>query len=99
LALAPQVFSRFRRTKETKKMKKKALVALLVALSASGCTYRMTQGGPVPAGCCRHGDRLDVVMKPMSDPTKNDWRERCDRMGGKLVVEGDDVFVCRGVDF
>jgi hypothetical protein len=66
---------------------------------AFGSIFSMCQGGPVPKGCCEHGDRLDVLMTPAKDPTQNNWQERCDQMGGRLEVRGDDEFWCVGVDF
>lgn len=75
-----------------------AKLALLVACLPM--TFTMCgQHGKVPQGCCRHGDTLNVILLPQKDPTTNNFQERCDQMGGKLIVEGDDVMVCHDVDF
>ena len=66
---------------------------------AFGSLFSMCQGGPVPKGCCSHGDRLDVVMTDID--TQLDWLGECQDWGGRPVVHDGiiTVDVCEDVDF
>jgi hypothetical protein len=78
-----------------------ARLALFAASLAGGVggggVFTACEGGPVPAGCCEPGDRLDVLYAPGQD-----GRALCDRDGGVFrpapalhpTLDG-----CEGVDF
>jgi len=66
--------------------------ALLAALMSA--VFTMCSGGPVPAGCCERGDRLDVVMMPTPG-----WIDRCEDMGGEPVQLVNGSTVCEDVDY
>lgn len=63
-------------------------------LAAGGSLFSMCQGGPVPEGCCKRGDQLNVVM--VDRPS---WIEDCNDMGGKPVTDRDGRRLCTNVDF
>jgi hypothetical protein len=72
----------------------KRLILLVAAvLGLAACEYTMSEGGPVPPGCCVRGDVLNVRMSPTGDPYS-----RCANMGGYIVWIAPDL-VCRDVDF
>jgi hypothetical protein len=57
-------------------------------------TYFMNEGGPVPAGCCKPGDQLNVFMY---GPTAID---RCFARGGFVrFMFGRESVTCYAVDF
>lgn len=73
---------------------------ILALVGALPMVFTMCQGGKAPEGCCKHGDRLDIVI------TQKDWERECDRMGGFPILEirgtvshEVPVHLCRGVDF
>ena len=75
--------------------KLKYLLLGVLALVLSSCTYTMQEGGPVPKGCCNHGDQLNVVL---NESTLIAAADRCNDMGGKILIYGP-YFVCMDVDF
>jgi hypothetical protein len=74
---------------------KKVLLATLVIPALSGCkVVTIPEIYPYPFNVDA-GDRLDVIMEPINDPT-----DRCDHMGGELIYDpSTNIFTCEGVDF
>lgn len=61
---------------------------IIVGIALAGCTYTGTNGGPVPKGCCKPGDKLNETGHTL---------QSCSDAGGIFI--GGPTGLCTDLDF